>query len=288
MPLRSLPLTSAWRAGQGWAATRGLSAPCRGRPWGAGGARAARLLRPGVSASERGGGRGASVAAPRLLRQRRRPLLAPPSPAPLRLGLGLSAPGRLAAAPCRPPCRRRPPPPAPCRAPGPRPAARPPLGRLCPHPVPARPPHSRRHRQQWCSVTYLKKIALACWKNPRFLGLHHGDGEGSIDRPPAPYKSGRKSKYQTPVGALEFVSELGPFFASNSVCDLEQITTAPGDGAFSTLKCEGWASDPSGPFYFNHLMFLIFWRLTPHCLPSPLISNITWSTASFKCHPLPV
>lgn len=33
----------------------GLSAPCRGRPWGAGGARAARLQRRGVSASERGG-----------------------------------------------------------------------------------------------------------------------------------------------------------------------------------------------------------------------------------------
>lgn len=79
------------------------------------------------------------MAAPRLLRQRRRPLLAPPSPAPLWLGLGLCAPGRLSAAPCRPPRRRRrrrrrPPPPVPRRAPGPRPAApRPPLPPPRPH-----------------------------------------------------------------------------------------------------------------------------------------------------------
>lgn len=201
MPPRSLPLTSAWRAGQGWAATRGLSAPCRGRPWGAGGARAARLQRPGVSASERGGG-GGRVWRPRGSSGRGggRSWLLPPPP---RSGWGsgsarpagsrLLPAGRLAAAAGGP----RPPPPAPRRAPGPLPAARPPLGRRCPRPACARPPHSRRRRQEGCSVTYFKKIALACWKNWRFWGLHHGDGEGSINGPSAPYKPARKSKCQT-------------------------------------------------------------------------------------------
>lgn len=93
----------------------GLSAPCRGRPWGAGGARAARLQRRGVSASERGGA-GGECGGPAAPPAEAAAALAPPSPAPLRLGLQLRAFGRLAAAPCRPPRSRRSPPLAPRRS----------------------------------------------------------------------------------------------------------------------------------------------------------------------------